>query len=90
MPIWIGIGIGISIGTFLALYGYLQNLDSGLWTGPWTHNYSGSDQLISLLYYCLADLHSFLIPDMLHLNNNIYDTRLMKSFHGADTDDDSN
>ena len=33
-------------------------------------------------YDCLADLHSLLIQDMPHLNN-IYDKRLMKSFHGG-------
>ena len=31
-------------------YGYLQNLDSGHWTGPWTHNYSSSDQFIYYNY----------------------------------------
>ena len=40
-------------------------------------------------YYYLADLHSFLIQDTPHLNNNIYDKHLMKSFHGADANDDS-
>ena len=50
--------------------GYLQNLH-GLCTGPWTHSYSGSDQLISLQYYsnisyCVADftliLDASLVP----------------------------
>ena len=59
---------------------------TGLWTGPWIHSSSDSDQSISLLYHCLADLHSCLIQDVPHLNN-IYDKRLMKSFNGAYVDD---
>ena len=60
---------------------------TGLWTGPCRpiHSYSDSNQLISL-YHCLADLHSFLIQDIPHLNN-IYDKHLMKSFHEADASD---
>ena len=30
----------------------------------------------------------FLIQDMSHLNYNVYDKCLMKSFHGADANDD--
>ena len=59
---------------------------TGLWTGPWTHSSLGSNQLISLKYHCLADLLSFLIQDVPHLSN-LYNKHLMKSFHGADTDD---
>ena len=68
--------------------GYLHNLDSGFCTGPWTYSYSGSDQLVSLYHYCLANLHSFLIQDAPHLRNYICDKCLMKSFHGAHADDD--
>ena len=60
---------------------------TGLWTGPWAHSYLNSDLSISL-YHSVADLQSLLIQDAPHLNN-IYDKRLMKSFHGADADDDS-
>ena len=77
---------------FMVTHTYQVSTIPGLWTGPWTgpltHSSSGSDQLISLLYYCLADLHLFLIQDASHLNNIIYDKHLTKSFHGADVDDD--
>ena len=59
---------------------------TGLWTGPWIHSFSDSDQLISLQYHCLANLHLCLIQDVPNLNN-IYDKRLVKSCNGADVDD---
>ena len=33
--------------------------------------------------------HKLVKQDTPHLNNTIYDKRLMKSYHGADADDDS-
>ena len=70
----------------------------GLWTEDWTLDWSMDSQLLGLCSidffvilasYCHADLHSFLIQDAPQLNNNIYDKHLMKSFHGADVNDDS-
>ena len=69
-----------------------SGLDSGLDRGL-TAIYSGSDQLNKWFHYNITVLliytNSFLIQNVPHLNNNIYDERLMKSFHGADADDDS-
>ena len=75
--------------------GSLQYLDSGLDSGldpGLDHRFTALRTLIKRFlynsYHCLADLHSFLVQDVSHLNN-IYDKCLMKSFHGADADDES-
>ena len=69
----------------------LWTLDSGL-DSELNHGLTAIQALINGFhynnYYCLADLHSFLIQDVPNLNNNIYNKCLIKSFHGADADDD--
>ena len=70
----------------------------GLWTGldrgldsRLDRGLSAIQTLIYRFHYnitYLADLQSLLIQDVPHLNN-IYVKCLMKSFHGADVDDDS-
>ena len=45
--------------------------------------------LLSLHLLLSYQLHLFLMQDVPHLNDYIYDKHLMKSFHEANTDDDS-
>ena len=63
--------------------GYLQNLDSGL-----DHGLTATQALINSFHYDITVL-LILIQDVPHLNNNINNKRLMKIFHGADANDDS-
>ena len=62
------------------------------WTLNWTVDWTMDSQLFGLFHYNITVLLSYiciLIQDAPHLNNNMYDKRLVKNFHIADVDDDS-
>ena len=86
---WIALNVKFNLTSYeeLSPAWVLQNLDSGL-----DHGLTAIQALINCFHYNITVLpiytHSSLILDRPHLNNNIYDMRLMKIYHGADADSD--